>query len=103
MKAQHLKDAVTCRSPVAADRTLTQLTRLTNFLVAGEGFGAIMPFLAGAPLYALKKDDGGVRPIAVGEPANLVLVDPQSPWTARGEEMKFFRERGDESKETKQH
>ncbi|MBV7280978.1 dihydroorotase [Corynebacterium sp. TAE3-ERU30] len=30
---------------------------------------------------------GHGRPIAVGEPANLTVVDPHSPWTARGEEM----------------
>ena len=38
------------------------------------------------PAEILRLQDQG-RPIAVGEPANLVLVDPQSPWTARGEEM----------------
>ncbi|MBE7196107.1 MAG: dihydroorotase, partial [Gordonia polyisoprenivorans] len=27
------------------------------------------------------------RPIAVGEPANLTLVDPDSPWVVRGEEL----------------
>lgn len=30
---------------------------------------------------------GHGRPIAVGEPANLTIVDPGSAWTARGEEM----------------
>lgn len=30
---------------------------------------------------------GHGRPIAVGEPANLTVVDPGSTWTARGEEM----------------
>ncbi|MDN8605804.1 dihydroorotase [Corynebacterium ureicelerivorans] len=38
------------------------------------------------PAEILRLQDQG-RPIAVGEPASLVLVDPQSPWTARGEEM----------------
>lgn len=27
------------------------------------------------------------RPIAAGEPANLTVVDPNCPWTARGEQM----------------
>ena len=31
-------------------------------------------------------DDQG-RPVAVGEPANLVLVDPDSDWTVRGPEL----------------
>lgn len=30
---------------------------------------------------------GHGRPIAVGEPANLTVVDPHAPWVARGEEM----------------
>ena len=38
------------------------------------------------PAEILRLQDQG-RPIAVGEPANLVLVDPQSPWTAHGDEM----------------
>lgn len=38
------------------------------------------------PAEILRLQDQG-RPIAVGEPANLVLVDPQSPWTAYGDEM----------------
>ena len=38
------------------------------------------------PAEILRLKDQG-RPINVGEPANLVLVDPQSPWTAHGDEM----------------
>ncbi|KGF23611.1 dihydroorotase [Corynebacterium tuscaniense] len=38
------------------------------------------------PAEILRLSDHG-RPIAVGEPANLTLVDTQAPWTARGEEM----------------
>lgn len=38
------------------------------------------------PAEILRLKDQG-RPIAVGEPANLVLVDPQSPWTAYGDQM----------------
>ena len=38
------------------------------------------------PAEIMRLEDQG-RPIEVGEPANLVLVDTQSPWTARGAEM----------------
>ncbi|MDK8879652.1 dihydroorotase [Corynebacterium sp. MSK008] len=38
------------------------------------------------PAEILRLEDQG-RPIAVGEPANLVLVDPQSPWTVYGDQM----------------
>ncbi|MDK8795376.1 dihydroorotase [Corynebacterium sp. MSK041] len=38
------------------------------------------------PAEILRLTDHG-RPIAVGEPANLTLIDPDSPWTADGTEM----------------
>ncbi|MCT1684303.1 dihydroorotase [Corynebacterium appendicis] len=38
------------------------------------------------PAEILQLSDQG-RSIAVGEPANLTLVDTQAPWTAHGEEM----------------
>ncbi|EEI16722.1 dihydroorotase [Corynebacterium lipophiloflavum] len=38
------------------------------------------------PAQILKLADQG-RPIAVGEPANLALVNPSAAWTARGTEM----------------
>ncbi|TVS23464.1 dihydroorotase [Corynebacterium sanguinis] len=38
------------------------------------------------PAQILNLADQG-RPIAVGEPANLALVNPTAAWTARGEEM----------------
>lgn len=31
--------------------------------------------------------EGQGRPIAVGEPANLTLIDPQDTWTAKGKDM----------------
>ena len=38
------------------------------------------------PAEILRLADQG-RPIAVGEPANLTLVNPNDPWTARGADM----------------
>ncbi len=38
------------------------------------------------PAEILRLADQG-RPIEVGEPANLTLIDPESAWTAAGEEM----------------
>ena len=38
------------------------------------------------PAEILRLEDQG-RPIAVGEPANLTLVDPERSWTAHGDEM----------------
>ena len=38
-----------------------------NMLLVGWGDSQIGPWLTGAPLIALQKKDGGIRPIAVGE------------------------------------
>ena len=38
------------------------------------------------PAEILRLSDQG-RPIAAGEPANLTLVNPEDPWTARGADM----------------
>ena len=67
LRGQHSKDAITCRCPIAAEHALEKLTRLTNVLAAGECPLELVPFLAGAPLTALRKKDDSVRPIAVGE------------------------------------
>ena len=36
LSPQHLKDAISCKSPVVEDRFLGKLTRVVNLLVAGE-------------------------------------------------------------------
>ena len=67
LKPQHLKDAASCKSPVIQERFLGRLTRFVNFLTAGEAITDVSPYVGGAPLMALIKDDDGVRPIAIGE------------------------------------
>jgi hypothetical protein len=68
LRPQHLKE-VTAQTPVSADarQVLSQLTRVVNLLVAGQVPGDVMTAMASAPLYALAKKGGGIRPIAVGE------------------------------------
>jgi len=46
---------------------LASLTRLVNFLLSGKAPLCLAPWLCGAPLTALLKKVGGIRPIAVGE------------------------------------
>jgi len=46
---------------------LTSLTNLANHMVAGLAPRELAPFIAGAPLMALVKAGGGLRPIAIGE------------------------------------
>ena len=69
MRAEHLKAALQCAQARVNDQSTACMTRLANFLLAGKAPQWIGPFLAAAPLIALKKhgDVTGVRPIAIGE------------------------------------
>lgn len=63
---QHLKDLT---DPFLGDvrkDLLRELTSLLNLMLAGRVPSDITPILYGANLVALKKKDGGIRPIAVG-------------------------------------
>ena len=53
-------------APAARD-CLLSLTCLMNHLLSGKAPSCLSPWLCGAPLTALLKKGGGVRPIAVGE------------------------------------
>jgi len=67
LRAQHLLDAVAGSTAPAARECLLSLTCLMNHLLSGKGPSCLAPWLCGAPLTALLKKSGGVRPIAVGE------------------------------------
>jgi hypothetical protein len=67
MRPQLLKDILSCPNKAAGDDALTSLTKLANHLVAGRAPLELAPFIAGAPLMALAKAGGGLRPIAIGE------------------------------------
>ena len=67
LRPSHLKEAITCPSPDLAGQLLSRLTRLVNFLAAGQAPSSITPHLCGATLLASRKKNGGHRPIAVGE------------------------------------
>ena len=57
------------------------------FVKSGEAdWRFVAKVMSERPAEILRLKDQG-RPINVGEPANLVLVDPESPWTAHGDEM----------------
>ena len=57
------------------------------FVESGEAdWRFVAKVMSERPAEILRLEDQG-RPINVGEPANLVLVAPQSPWTAHGDEM----------------
>jgi len=64
LRAQHLVDVIGGHTTSSA---LLALTKLMNFLLSGKVSPLLAPWICGAPLTALLKKNGGVRPIAVGE------------------------------------
>jgi hypothetical protein len=65
LRAQHLTDAL---SVSTQDETLIEaITALVNLNLSGKVQAFLAPFIASAPLTALRKNNGGVRPIAIGE------------------------------------
>lgn len=66
IKPQFLKDMLSKRCGESASRLLRSLTNLINFMLAGKLCSDICEFMFGAILIALKKKDGDIRPIAIG-------------------------------------
>ena len=66
LRANHLKEAISCPSAACGARALRALSELVNLLAAGTP-EQVAPYLCGAILIPVKKKSGGLRPIAVGE------------------------------------
>eukprot|EP00973_Karenia_brevis_P006835 927554-Karenia_brevis.AAC.1 len=54
-------------SPSTRTAVCEQLVSVVQLLANGEAPRSLAPMLAGANLVALEKDDGGLRPVAVGD------------------------------------
>ena len=67
LRANHLKEAILCPSPLCGNKALRAITSTVNHLCAGRIHPDVIPHLCGATLLASHKKDGGHRPIAVGE------------------------------------
>ena len=63
LTAQHIRDLLGCS---AGPRLLSSLTSLVNLLLRGDLCPVVNAILFGGRLIALRKKDGGVRPIAIG-------------------------------------
>jgi hypothetical protein len=66
MRPQYLKDIISLSAGEAGQKALRDLTKLCNFLLSGQLPSEICHLLYGASLCALNKNDGGLRPIAIG-------------------------------------
>ena len=67
LRPSHVREAVDCPSPDRANNMLSSLTKFVNHLAAGQAPPSILPHLCGATLLAIRKKNGGLRPIAAGE------------------------------------
>ena len=67
LQPQHLKDCISRAASEAGNKALTAITSLVNIILTDLVSSEIAPVLFSANLFALKKKDGGVRPISVGE------------------------------------
>ena len=66
LRPQHLKDMVGSPADDGRQVLLSALASFTQLVLEGKTPPSIRPFFFGANLTALQKNDGGVRPIAVG-------------------------------------
>ena len=65
LRANHLKQLV--QPHINRDQLVEALSKFVNFVMAGNLPCDMAKFIASAPLTAIAKKDGGIRPIAVGE------------------------------------
>jgi hypothetical protein len=66
LSPQHLKDLLGGATGDTGSHLLDGITQLINLMLSGKVCSAVLEILYGANLCALKKKDGGIRPIAVG-------------------------------------
>ena len=67
LRPQHLSDMVSTADTSAVAALLDALVRFAKAAAGGCIHPAAMPYLCAARLIPVRKKDGGVRPIAVGE------------------------------------
>ena len=73
LKPQHLKDLINPTGAEAASKLCSTLAKFVCFVLKGNIPEEIRPIFFGATLTALKKSDGGIRPIAVGNSLRRVV------------------------------
>jgi len=66
LRPQYLKDMVGSQTGAVGSKLVNSLTELANAMLRGAIPPTLCPILFGANLCALRKKDGGIRPIAIG-------------------------------------
>ena len=67
LSPQHIKELISHQTGAAGSRLLQALTTMANVILSGDVPSQVCPIFFGAYLIALRKPDGGVRPIAIGD------------------------------------
>ena len=90
LRPGHLRSLVAHGSAEAGSRLLSTLTDLVNVMLRGEVPQFAVPVLYGANECAIRKKDGGIRPIAVGSSLRRlsVKVGSRPIVQALGEELR---------------
>ena len=88
-RPQFLQDMLACPNAQIGKEALKTLTLLTSHLSSGKGPRSLAPYIAGAPLMALNKPGGGLRPIAIGETIRR-LVSKCGCWLAEAIAQDLF-------------
>lgn len=63
---QHLKDLIAISNGDSGNKLINSITSLSNLMLRGKIQSSICEIMFGARLCALQKEDGGIRPIAIG-------------------------------------
>ncbi|XP_055328074.1 uncharacterized protein LOC129581172 isoform X3 [Paramacrobiotus metropolitanus] len=74
LRPQHLLDLISAGTDDAASDLCDTLTDLLNLILAGQVPQDIVPLLCGVHLVALRKKDGGLRPVAVGNVYSRIVA-----------------------------
>lgn len=66
IRPQHLKDLISKNNGEIGEQLLLAIKNLSNLMLNGEINEEFVPFFYGAVLIGLNKNEGGIRPIAIG-------------------------------------
>ena len=74
LSPQHIKELISRQTGAAGSCLLQALTTMANVILSGDVPSQVCPIFFGANLIALRKPDGGVRPIAIGNTLRCMVA-----------------------------
>ena len=89
LSPDHLREALRGITPMKQEYLIKAITDTVNLLAAGKVNHNIAQYFCGANLYPLKKKDGGIRPISVGETLRRLVSKCLNALVKKEAEMLF--------------